>query len=134
MLSDQVIRDGSLHATATGFRFDLRLPWYRALPLSCVEGLEVTLDGASTPADDLSLEIDGSAYALADLPPLHERAWYVADAARVTARRRDLPTAPTEHALDVTIHVRIPYIVESGVPLVMRERCVKAMPMNQEPA
>ncbi len=131
MLTDQVIRDGSLQATATGFRFDLRLPWYRALPLSCVEGLEVTLDGAAAPPEDLSIEVDGQTFALSDLPPLHDRAWYVTDAAHVTAARSK-PAFNEQHELDVTIHVRIPYIVESGVPLVMRERCVKSMPMNPE--
>ena len=32
--------------------------------------------------------------------------------------------------LDVTVALRIPYIVESGHPLVMRERCVKTLTTN----
>jgi Domain of unknown function (DUF6379) len=131
LLIDQVIRDGSLQTTETGFSFDLRLPWYRALPLACVEGLEVTLDGIKTPAEDLSLEIDGTTYALDDLAPLHDRAWYVTDAARVTAEGAEPAAHGNEHELDVTIHVRIPYIVESGVALVMRERCVKSMSITK---
>ncbi len=133
MLTDQVIRDGSLQATETGFRFDLRLPWYRALPLSCLEGLEVTLDGDAARSEDLGIEVDGRTYAVSDLAPLHDRSWYVTDAAQVTVPRSKLAFRQ-EHELDVTIHVRIPYIVESGVPLVMRERCVKSMPMIREAA
>jgi Domain of unknown function (DUF6379) len=124
MLTEQVIRDGSLAAHEDGFSFDLRMPWYRALPLSSLEGLEVRIDGEPVPSDELRLSLGGHEYALADLPPLYDDWWYVADLASVRAPRAG-GLAPGEHELDVTIALRIPYIVESGNPLVMRERCVK---------
>jgi hypothetical protein len=124
MLTDQVIADGSLEAAAEGFRFGLRMPWYRALPLSSLEDLEVRLDGRAVPRDDLQLSLGGKTYALADLPPLHDEWWYVADPIEVRAPGQD-PLPVGDHELDVTIALRIPYIVESGHPLVMRERCVK---------
>jgi hypothetical protein len=125
VLVDQVIADGSLRAVDEGFALDVRLPWYRALPLACVEGLDVTIDGQQVPSEALRIEFNGQTYALADLPPLHEDWWYVADPAPVIA---PLPggLAEGEHELDVTIHVRIPYIIESDVPLVMSEHCVKS--------
>jgi Domain of unknown function (DUF6379) len=124
VLVEQVIADGSLRTVDGGFAFDVRLPWYRALPLACVEGLDVALDGHTVPSEELRIEFNGRAYALGELPPLHEDWWYVADAAPVTAPLPE-PLGPGDHQLDVTIHVRIPYIIESGVPLVMREHCVK---------
>jgi hypothetical protein len=48
----------------------------------------------------------------------------VTDPARVEVAR-DGGLAPGEHELDVTLALRIPYIVEAGRRLVMRERCVK---------
>jgi hypothetical protein len=124
VLTDNVIADGSLRADGDGFAFGLRMPWYRALPLSSLEGLEVRVDGDPMPSEELRLSLDGKTYALADLPPLHDEWWYVADAAEVRAPRPG-GLAGGEHELDVTIALRIPYIVESGHPLVMRERCVK---------
>jgi hypothetical protein len=129
MLTDQVIRDGSLRGDDDGFTFDLRMPWYRALPLACVEGLELRIDGEEVPREELRLTLDGTTYALADLPPLHDEWWYVADPAEVRAPRPG-GLAPGSHELDVTIALRIPYIVESGNPLVMRERCVKTQTTN----
>jgi hypothetical protein len=124
MLTEQVISDGSLRADGDGFSFDLRMPWYRALPLSCVEGLEVRIDGELVPSDELRLSLGGKTYGVGDLPPLFDEWWYVADPAEVRAPKAGgLP--PGEHELDVTIALRIPYIVESGHPLVMRERCLK---------
>jgi hypothetical protein len=123
MLTDQVIADGSLEADAKGFKFGLRMPWYRALPLSSLEDLEVSIDGQPISRDDLQLSLAGKTYALAELPPLHDEWWYVADPIDVRAPGQALPAG--DHELDVTIALRIPYIVESGHPLVMRERCVK---------
>src|SRR5919205_232333 len=129
MLTEQVIADGSLEGREDGFSFDLRMPWYRALPLSSLEGLEVSIDGEPVASDDLRLELEGKTYSLADLPPLYDEWWYVADAAEVRAPKRG-GLAAGEHELDVTIFLRIPYIVESGHPLVMRERCVKTQTTN----
>jgi Domain of unknown function (DUF6379) len=129
MLTDQVIGDGSLRAADEGFTFHLRMPWYRALPLSSLEGLDVRIDGEEVPTEELRLSLDGKTYSLADLPPLYDEWWYVADAAEVRAPKPG-GLAPGAHELDVTIALRIPYIVESGHPLVMRERCVKSQTTN----
>src|SRR5438034_3887733 len=129
MLTDQVIGDGSLRAAEDGFAFVLRMPWYRALPLSCLEGLEVGIDGESVPSEELRLSLNGATYSLADLPPLYDDWWYVADPAEVLAPRSG-GLAPGEHELDVTVALRIPCIVESGHPLVMRGRCVKRNTTN----
>lgn len=124
MLTEQVVADDSLRAVPGGIAFDVRIPWYRSLPYSCVEGLDVTIDGQAHDPSALRIELGGESYGLSDLPPLHERWWYVADAATVTVPL-DEPPAAGEHELDVTLSMRIPYIIESEVPLVMRERCVK---------
>ena len=129
MLTEQVIGDGSLTAGEDGFSFDLRMPWYRALPLSSLEGLEVRIDGEQVPSEDLRLSLGGETYGLADLPPLYDDWWYVADPATVWSPMPGGLEAG-EHELDVTIALRIPYIVESGHPLVMRERCVKTQTTN----
>lgn len=132
MLGDQVIADEPLRVVENGISFRLRMPWYRALPLSCLEGLEVRLDGSEVPSDDIALSLGGQTYRLAELSPLHDTWWYVTDAIEITVPRAQAPgTDADEHELDVTVALRIPYIVESGHPLVMRERCVKQMAVEQ---
>jgi len=126
VLTEQVIADGSLRARGDAFTFGLRMPWYRALPLSSLEGLDVRIDDDVIATEELRISLGGTTYALADLPPLHEEWWYVADAAEVRAPKAG-GLAPGPHVLDVTVALRIPYIVESGHPLVMRERCVKRL-------
>jgi hypothetical protein len=127
VLTERVIEDGSLRSDESGFSFDLRIPWYRSLPLSCVEGLEVSLDGDSTTAAEIEITFNDRTYSLDELPPLYDEWWQVTDAARVAVPRAGgLAAGP--HELDVTLALRIPYIVEAGGRrLVMRERCVKTM-------
>lgn len=129
MLADQVIEPGSLRAVPNGASFGLRMPWYRSLPLSCLEGLEVGIDGERVNPDDLRLSLEGRTYALADLRPLHDEWWHVADPI-VVHLPRDLD--PGAHELDVTVALRIPYIVESGHPLVMRERCLRTETVSED--
>ncbi|HET9126135.1 MAG TPA: DUF6379 domain-containing protein [Solirubrobacteraceae bacterium] len=129
MLAEQVVAEGSLRAVPDGVAFDVRIPWYRSLPYSCVEGLEVTLDGRPIGPERLTIELGGERYRLDELPRLHDRWWYIADAAAVTVPLEE-PAAAGEHELDVTISMRIPYIIESEVPLVMRERCVKTVTLE----
>jgi hypothetical protein len=129
VLTDRVIADSSLRSDAAGFSFDLRIPWYRSLPLSCVEGLDVAVDGESIAADDLRVAFEGRTYALDELAPLYEEWWQVTDAARVSiARQGGLEPGP--HELDVSLSLRIPYIIEAGRRLVMRERCVKTLTLD----
>lgn len=126
VLTDRVIEEGSLRIDGAGLSFDIRIPWYRSLPLSCVEGLEVTVDGCPTSPDDLRIRFGDTTYALDELPPLYDSWWQVTDPARVSVPHGDgLDAGP--HEIDVTLSIRIPYIVERERRLVMRERCVKTL-------
>jgi hypothetical protein len=127
VLTDRVLEEGSLSDDDEGISFDIRIPWYRSLPLSCVEGLDVTVDGAPIAATDVRIAFNGATYALDELPPLHDDWWQMTDPARVTVPRADGALPTESHDVDVTLALRIPYIVEEGRRLVMHERCVKTL-------
>ena len=50
--------------------FRLRLPSYRALPLCCIESLQVSVDGASLQARDAQLVLDGVPFRIGELGTL----------------------------------------------------------------
>jgi Domain of unknown function (DUF6379) len=126
VLTDRVLEEGSLREDGESISFDIRIPWYRSLPLSCVEGLDVTVDGETIPVDDVRIVFNGTTYCLDALPPLHDDWWQVTDPARVTVPRGE-QSAEGSYEVDVTLALRIPYIVEEGRRLVMHERCVKTL-------
>jgi Domain of unknown function (DUF6379) len=126
VLTDRVLEEGSLREDGESISFDIRIPWYRSLPLSCVEGLDVTIDGAAIAARDVRISFNGTDYSLDELPPLYDDWWQVTDPARVTVPHGERADAAS-HEVDVTLALRIPYIVEEGRRLVMHERCVKTL-------
>lgn len=94
-LRGAVLRPGSPNRLPVG------LPWYRSLPLSAVLDVELLLDGRAVP--DLRLELVDGAVAVARLPALHERSWFLQD-------RQVLEWAgptPAGAAVDVVLRVRV---------------------------
>lgn len=63
--------------------FRLRLPSYRALPLCCIESLQVSVDGASLQARDAQLVLDGVPFRIGELGTLRDVWWFILDEAEV---------------------------------------------------
>jgi hypothetical protein len=103
------VRDGSL-------TLDVHLPWYRSLPVSCLERLDVRLDGA--PVAVRSVGVGGFEGSLADAGA-SEAWWDLRDALGVSL---DASARPGEcRAVEVDVAVRIPYMqLAPGVALVQR--------------
>ncbi|GAA2866028.1 hypothetical protein GCM10010472_24230 [Pseudonocardia halophobica] len=110
MFAHRLVVDDSLRPTDRGARFQIRLNWYRSLPLASLRVLDVTLDGTPVPAERIGVEVDGVRRALGELGPLIDVWWYVLDPATVHV---DLggPLAHGPHELTVRLGSRVPYII-----------------------
>lgn len=87
-----LIDDTSLRTHPEGLALALTLPWYRSLWLSSVSTLRLTVDGEVIPAGELSLELGGVRYALADLPAQSDTLWYLQEHPLLIAPR-DTPVS-----------------------------------------
>lgn len=101
---------GSLRRTGYGYEVGVRLPWYRALPLSCV-GFGLTVDGDEVAPQRIRLHVNDRDYALEELAELYAEHWFVLDEAglRVDA---DEPLGAGEHEVAVEVELRPPYIFD----------------------
>lgn len=113
-LEAHVLTDDSLHATEGGCAVAVRLPWYRSLPLSCVEDVILTVDGERVAREDVRVAYGSdpeSAVSLDDLADRTEQ-WFVQDAVQVHAPLRSVSVhAGQEAEVEVTLAVRVPYIM-----------------------
>jgi hypothetical protein len=75
----------------------VRLNWYRSVPLSCVERLEVELDGTGLPADRTTLELGDVRASIGDLAGRDDTWWPVLDAATVRVELDAPPRRRTAH-------------------------------------
>jgi hypothetical protein len=115
------LAEGAVRADAVSVRdgrlsLAVRLPWYRSLPISCLESIDVLIAGV--PAAVTALDLPDFTGSLADAA--NSDAWWdLRDPMRVSL---DVSAAPGELVpLEVDVAVRIPYIqLAPGRALVQR--------------
>lgn len=96
--------DDSLTTSADGTRLRVALTWIRSLPLACVRGIAVTIDGVDR---DVVVLLAGRRVSVGELAA-EEGWWYVQD--RLVL---ELPgsLAPGRHDVQVVVQVMIPYLL-----------------------
>jgi len=91
-------------------RLQIRLPWYRALPLSVVEIGCLRLDGVEVPIGDIRITVNGRTVAASALGELTDEVWYVLDDALLEATLPAAPSGPAPHTVELTLKLFPPYI------------------------
>ena len=105
-----VIEDDSLRATESGFEIKLRFKWYRSLPLSCLEDLQLSVDGQPVDPDAISFGINGHVYRLDELADKVEEFWFILDSAIVSVDKPGMVKPGESHQIGVAFGMRAPYI------------------------
>lgn len=115
-MAEGMVRSDALSERDGRLALAIHLPWYRSLPISCLESVDVTVDGH--PAAVRSVTVPGFTGDLTDAGTSNAP-WDLRDALDVALDVAG-QTGNT-HQLEVAVAVRIPYIQQApGVPLVQR--------------
>ncbi|MFV2196850.1 C-glycoside deglycosidase beta subunit domain-containing protein [Nocardiopsis sp. LOL_012] len=129
MIPDRIIEAGTLSTDGARASVEVRIPWYRALPGSCIDDAVLTVDGVPAPADSVRWEMNGRTYALPELVDRTDEWWFPLDSAVLSG---DLPVVPgAEHEVTVELKLYIPYIVTDHGVLRIEERDTKTMEAKQ---
>lgn len=110
-LEAQVLGDTAVRAAEGGYEVDLHLAWYRSLPLSCLEGIELTIDEVPVERSALRVSVDGRQLGLDDLPELDDDWWFVQDPLTVQVPADNPRAQGQELDVDVIVTTRVPYII-----------------------
>jgi hypothetical protein len=114
-MAEGMVRPDALSLRDGRLALALHLPWYRSLPISCLESVEVSVDGA--PASITAVRVPGFSGTVAEAAA-SDADWDLRDALDVSLDREGRPGT---HDLEVTVAVRIPYLQTApGVALVQR--------------
>lgn len=106
-----MVRDDSLRVTDSGVEVGVHLPWFRSLPLSCVETCRVAIADSEIPPADLLFRLGDEEWLLAELAGLHDREWFVLDEARLYAPAGPSPQPGETVEISVEMAIRIPDII-----------------------
>lgn len=107
----EVLAGGLRRATldgAAGVDVSLRLGLYRSLPLSCLHGLELAIDGVAVDIATTLLSFDGHRYRLAELAERTDLWWYILDTAELFVPT-PTPLAPGTHHLEAVMTLLVPF-------------------------
>ena len=133
MIPDRIIEQGTLTTDGARSAVEVRLPWYRALPGSCIAGAGLRVDGVDAPKDSLRWTMNGRTFTFEELVDETEEWWFPTDSVVLSG---DVPVASGEadHEVDVDLTLYIPYIVigENEV-LHIEEHDTKTMTLRQAP-
>ncbi|WP_459983111.1 C-glycoside deglycosidase beta subunit domain-containing protein [Nocardioides sp. AN3] len=120
MISDRLIEEGSLVVDGGRTSVEVRIPWYRAVPASCIADVSFSVDGQAPPATSVRVELNGTARTIEEFPSLTDEQWFPTDSLTVSG---DLDVEPgTEHQVAVELKLFIPYIVTAHGVLMIDER------------
>lgn len=106
----RLIEPNSFKATEDGYRFNVRLNWYRSLAISCIEDLTVTLDGQVAAPETVRLEVNGKELTLAEAAEAVETYWFVQDGLGVHVVGAGQVKTGETHQVAVAYGMRAPYI------------------------
>lgn len=133
MIPDRIIEQGTLKTDGSRVSVEVRIPWYRALPASCIAGAGLTIDGVAAPAESLRWQLNGRTFTFAEMVDNTEEWWFPLDSAVLSG---DLSIDPdVEHEVSVDLTLYIPYIIISDTEtLHIEEHDTKTMTARQEVA
>jgi hypothetical protein len=110
-ISENVLVEDSLRATPQGFEVEVLINWYRSLPLSCVNTLELAVNGRPVERSAIRFVINGQERALDALADLTEETWFVQDHAVLRVMRQPPLRAGEEAKVDLKLGCFVPYIL-----------------------
>ncbi|GAB3612906.1 C-glycoside deglycosidase beta subunit domain-containing protein [Humibacter ginsengisoli] len=110
MIPDRIIEQGTLTTDGARSSVEVRIPWYRALPGSCISEVSLAVDGVPAPAQSLRWGMNGKTFRIDELADKIDEWWFPLDSAVVSG---DIPIRADagEHRVDVELKLYIPYII-----------------------
>jgi hypothetical protein len=115
-----IIQSSGFANTGAGFTVRLRQPNYRGLRLSLIEGIDITVDGETYPAEGNSILLRGDRFDHAAMAEATEMRWNVGETIAVHVGKAG-GLAAGVHEVGVTLRLRHPYFPPQFQPAFVRE-------------
>lgn len=130
MIADRIIEQGTLTSQDGRAAVEVRIPWYRALPGSCIAGAALTVDGVAAPEESLRWTMNNRTFTFAELLDQTGEWWFPLDSA-VLSGDLTLSDPQADHEVRVDLKLYIPYIITDHGVLHIEEHDTKTMKVAQ---
>jgi len=130
VIPDRIIEQGTLRTNGARATVEVRLPWYRALPGSCVSEVSLAVDGVPAQEESLRWTMNGRTFRVEELAGELDEWWFPTDSVEVSGDV-PVPADGADHQVDVELKLYIPYIVTDHGVLRIEEHDTKTMKAAQ---
>ena len=107
------LKNYAVNGKISGYRFDVRLGYYRGHYLSDIEKLEINLDSQSIPEEDITFCLNGKTFTPSELKYMISEYWYILEPATLMIHQPGGLSAGA-HEIDLTLILRSPYMPVPG--------------------
>ena len=111
-LDKDVVRDDALTATQDGLALQIHSHWYRALPLTSLAVVDLTIDGERVDPAELTVEANGEIFDFDELRHRYDDWWFTTDPVTLHIPRGD--GRGSSHRVELDLGLLIPYLIVSG--------------------
>ncbi|MCU7549771.1 DUF6379 domain-containing protein [Chitinophagaceae bacterium LB-8] len=108
VLCERSFRNIYLNGNRVGFNLGVNLNYYRGLHVSCIERLEVKVNGETIPEYLILFCINGKKFSVSQLKDLFAEFWSIKNTAHLEIYNYGLPEG--KHDIALTLELRIPYM------------------------
>lgn len=96
------------HNQTIGYEVQLRIPYYRGLPMSCVQEITLKIDEFEVPHEAMTIAVNGECFAYDELSTAINHRWEMVDTITVRVNKPDgLPAG--QHKVHAFVSLRISY-------------------------
>jgi hypothetical protein len=92
---------------------EVRMPYYRGLGLSMVEGVDLVVDGQAVAPSATTFTVHGHSYPMTELPDVLDDRWEMGERAEI-GFTLDEPLATGDHEVTAAVRLRISYMPVPG--------------------
>ena len=110
-LEASVIKDDAARSTPSGYEVDVRIAWYRSLPIACLENLSVSINEQQFTADQISIRVNDALIPVNKAGELLDEWWFTQDPITAILPASTPLTSGETATVNVSLATRIPYII-----------------------
>ena len=127
IICEKNIRNVVVNGAAVGYEFEIKYPSYRGTYLSCIEKLEIDVDGQRIDPAVMRFRLNGKEFLFEELRELFKEYWFIHNNATIRVFNDGGLEEGTPHEIHVFIAHRIPYTGYFGDYLVLESGNTKTL-------
>ncbi|RCX09917.1 hypothetical protein DFR58_13211 [Anaerobacterium chartisolvens] len=113
VVCDNSLKNVYVNGNNAGFEFDIRLAYYRGHYLSCIDLLEVYVDGEKVPEETVRFGLNGKEFSVCQLKYCFNEFWRLRNPARISVIK-DGGLNAGKHHIEIKLMLRVPYMALGG--------------------